>query len=164
MNFLLLHIIIIDQYKLTNNSKILDVGAGKGYLLYEIKKILPDIVVKGYDISDYAIQNSKKEIKQYLEKKAAEDKYNFPDKFFDLVFSINTLHNLQLFDLKKAIGEIQRTGKQGYIAVESYRNEKELFNVQCWSLTCQSFFNTDEWQYIYSESQYEGDYEFIYFE
>ena len=29
---------IIDQFKLNNKSKILDVGCGKGFLLYEIKK------------------------------------------------------------------------------------------------------------------------------
>ena len=34
---------IIKTYLLTNNSKILDVGCGKGYLLFEIKKILPKI-------------------------------------------------------------------------------------------------------------------------
>ena len=33
---------MIKFYKLKNNSSILDVGCGKGYLLYELKKILQD--------------------------------------------------------------------------------------------------------------------------
>ena len=42
-------------------------------------------------------------------------------------------------------------------------NEKELFNLQCWALTCQSFFSKDEWIWIFDEFGYKGDYEFIYF-
>ena len=34
---------LIKHFKLNNNSKILDAGCGKGYLLYEIKQILPNI-------------------------------------------------------------------------------------------------------------------------
>ena len=35
-------------------------GCGKGYLLYGIKKVLPQIQISGFDISKYAIKNSKK--------------------------------------------------------------------------------------------------------
>ena len=48
---------LIKDYKLTENSKILDVGCGKGYLLYEIQKILPAIKIFGFDLSGYAIKN-----------------------------------------------------------------------------------------------------------
>jgi hypothetical protein len=48
--------------------------------------------------------------------------------------------------------------------VESYRNEKELFNLQCWALTAQSFLDEKEWQWLYKEYGYKGDYEFIYFQ
>ncbi len=48
--------------------------------------------------------------------------------------------------------------------LESYRNEQELFNLQCWALTCESFFDTAEWIWIYKRFGYSGDYEFIYFE
>ena len=50
-----------------------------------------------------------------------------------------------------------------YLMVESYRNTKELFNLQCWALTCESFFSTKEWIWIFNEYNYNGDYEFIYF-
>jgi hypothetical protein len=67
-------------------------------------------------------------------------------------------------DLKAGLAEIQRVGKNGYIVVESYRNEAELFNLQCWALTCESFFSPDEWQWLFKEFGYSGDYEFIFFE
>ena len=155
---------LIKKYKLNNNSKILDVGCGKGFLLYEIKKLLPSIEVKGFDISKYAISKSKNEIKKYLFVHKAQDRYLFKKSQFDLVISIGCLHNLEINDLKKALEQINRVAKKKYILVESYRNEKELFNLQCWALTCNSFFSKKEWTWIFKKFNYNGDYEFIYFE
>ena len=73
-------------------------------------------------------------------------------------------HNLRLFELEVALKEIQRVGKNGYVMLESYRNELEQFNLQCWALTCESFFDKEEWIWLYKHFGYEGDYEFIYFE
>jgi ubiquinone/menaquinone biosynthesis C-methylase UbiE len=94
----------------------------------------------------------------------AQDVYPFKDKEFDLVISLGTLHNLRIFDLKKALSEIERVGKAGYVMLESYRNEQEQFNLQCWALTCESFFDEEEWVWLYNHFGYSGDYEFIYFE
>ena len=155
---------LIAEYRLTNNSKILDVGCGKGFLLCEIKNIFPDIDIIGFDISKHALENAHPDIKPYLVLQRAENPYPFDDNSFDLVVSLTTLHNLRLPDLEKSLKEIDRVGKQGYIMVESYRNELELFNLQCWALTCESFFNKDEWIWLYKYFGYSGDYEFIYFE
>ena len=154
---------LIKTYKLNNKSKILDIGCGKGFLIYEIKKILPKIKVVGLDISSHAIKNSKKEIKKYLIKKDIRNSLRYKSKQFDLVISINTLHNLEIDFLSKTLKEIQRIGKRHFICTESYRNEKELFNLQCWALTCESFFSKREWIWILKNSGYTGDYEFIYF-
>jgi SAM-dependent methyltransferase len=154
---------IIKNYKLNNSSKILDVGCGKGYLLYEIKKILPKINIYGFDISSYAIKNSKKEIKKYLFKFDARKKFPFPNNFFDLTISFGTLHNFKLSDLEKSIKEIQRVSQKKYIMVESFRNDQELFNLQCWALTCETFFSVKEWIWLYNYLGYTGDYEFIFF-
>ena len=155
---------LIDRYRLTNNSKLLDVGCGKGFLLYEIKKILPHIEIVGFDVSTHGLMHSKEEIRPSLKKLHAADPYPYADDYFDLVISINALHNLRIFDLKKAITEIERVGRQKYIVVESYRNELEQFNLQCWALTAESFFDHDEWVWLYNQFGYTGDYEFIYFE
>ena len=42
--------------------------------------------------------------------------------------------------------------------------ELELFNLECWALTAESLFHTEEWIWLYKEFGYNGDYEFIYFE
>ena len=155
---------LIKYYNLDNNSKILDIGCGKGHLLYELKLLLPKLEVKGFDISNHGINNSKEEIKKYIFQHRAQDPHPFQDNEFDLVISLGCFHNLRIFELQTAIKEMERVGKQGYIMLESYRNEQELFNVQCWALTCESFFDTEEWIWIYNNFGYTGDYEFIFFE
>lgn len=155
---------LIKQYNLPHNANILDVGCGKGYLLYEFQKLLPGCSLSGFDISEYAIENAKKDLNANLFVHKAQKPFPFEDQEFDLVVSITTLHNLKIFDLKTALTEMERVGKNKYLVVESYRNEAELFNVQCWALTCESFFSKDEWVWLFDEFGYTGDYEFIYFE
>ncbi len=155
---------LIDTYSLKAGSKILDVGCGKGFLLYEMQLLEPGLEIHGIDISEHGLANRHPDLKGNFFKYRAQDPLPFGDKQFDLVISLTTLHNLRLFELKTALAEIQRVGKQGYVMLESYRNEQELFNVQCWALTCESFFDTAEWIWLYQHFGYTGDYEFIYFE
>ncbi|MEK9701351.1 MAG: class I SAM-dependent methyltransferase [Deltaproteobacteria bacterium] len=155
---------LIDTYGLTNESSVLDVGCGKAFLLYEMRLILPGLRIAGFDISAYGIECAHSEIKNHLFIHKAEDPYPFSDKEFDLVISLGCLHNLKLSGLKSAITEIQRVGKNGYIMLESYRDEQELFNLQCWALTCEMFMDKGEWALFYKDAGYSGDYEFIYFE
>ena len=113
------------QYKLPKKPKILDVGCGKGYLLYDFKKVIPNAEVYGLDISKYALANSKEEIKKNLTLGSATN-LPWPDNYFDLVISINTIHCLHINDLTRSIQEIQRVGKSNkYICVESFRNESK---------------------------------------
>ena len=116
--------------------------------MYEIKKKLPTAEVIGFDISTYAINNSKPEISLNLFVHNAKNKFPFEHNKFDLVISLACLHNLKIFDLVKSLKEIQRVGKKSYVMVESYRNCKELFNLQCWALTAESFFVPKEWEYF----------------
>ena len=154
---------LIQNYSLTNESSVLDVGCGKGYLLFELKLLLPGLRVAGLDISEHGLADAPKEIKDSLIKQRAQDNYPFENNEFDLVISLGCFHNLRVFDLEKALAETERVGKQGYVMLESYRNELELFNLQCWALTCESFFDHKEWPWIYEHFGYTGDYEFIYF-
>jgi len=156
--------VLIKKYNLTNESSVLDVGCGKAFLLYEMKLLLPKLKISGFDSSKYGIENAKEEIKENLFFHKAQEIYPVKDNEFDLVMSLNTFHNLKIFELQVALKEIQRVGKNGYICLESFRNEKELFNLECWALTCQSFFSPEEWIWIYNHFGYSGDYEFIYFE
>ena len=155
---------LIKIYKLTNQSSVLDIGCGKAYLLYEMKLILPGLKVVGFDISKHGLADAKEEIRDSLFIHQAQDSYPFGNNEFDLVISLGCFHNLRIFELQKALSETERVGNQGYVMLESYRNEQELFNLQCWALTCESFFDNEEWTWIYKHFGYTGDYEFIYFE
>ncbi len=155
---------IIATYGLSQDSSILDVGCGKAHLLYEIKQLLPGATTIGFDSSKHGVADAPEGIRGDLFSYRAQDAYPWGDDEFDLVMSLGCLHNLRIFELQTALREIERVGKQKYVMLESYRNEQELFNLQCWALTAESFFDTAEWIWTYDHFGYTGDYEFIYFE
>jgi len=152
------------HYGLKPGDKILDVGCGKGFLLYDFTQSVPGVEALGLDISSYGIENAKEEIRPFLQVGHANS-LPFAGHSFDLVISINTLHNLYCYDLDKALREIERVGKKHkYIVVESYRNEDEKANLLYWQLTCESFCTPEEWRWWFQRTGYSGDYSFIYFE
>ena len=154
---------MIIYYNLKPNSKILDIGCGKGYLLYEFKKLIPECEIFGIDISEYAIKNAHEKVKDKIVFGSASE-LPFKEKIFDLVISINTLHNLYCYELFQALKEIERVAKMNkYICVESYRNEEEKANLIYWQVTCEAFNTPKEWEWWFNQSGYKGDYSFIYF-
>jgi SAM-dependent methyltransferase len=155
---------LIEQYGLGAEARILDVGCGKAHLLHELKQLLPRAGVAGFDISQHGLADAPEPIRPYLFRYRAQNPYPWGDQHFDLVISLGCLHNLRVFELESAVREIERVGRQKYVMVESYRNEREQFNLQCWALTAESFFDTAEWIWLYRRFGYTGDYEFIYFE
>jgi SAM-dependent methyltransferase len=152
------------HYRLGPTARILDVGCGKAHLLHELKQLLPDADVAGFDISRHGLGDAPEPIRPHLFRYRAQDPYPWGDKHFDLVISFGALHNLRVFELEAAVREIERVGRQKYVMVESYRNELEQFNLECWALTAEAFFDTAEWIWLYRHFGYTGDYEFIYFE
>jgi protein-L-isoaspartate(D-aspartate) O-methyltransferase len=153
-----------EHYGIKPGDKILDVGCGKGFLLFDFTKVVPGVEVYGLDISEYAIENSKEEIKDRLQVGNAI-KLPFEDRSFDFVYSITTLHNLHCYDLDKALREIERVGKNNkYVCVESYRNELEKANLLYWQVTCEAFNTPEEWDWWFKQTGYTGDHSFIYFE
>jgi SAM-dependent methyltransferase len=155
---------MVEQYGIKPGDKILDVGCGKGFLLYDFTKVVPDLELHGIDISEYAIANAKEEIKDRLQVGNATS-LPYPDNFFDFVFSITTLHNLPCYDLDKALREIERVSKKNkYICVESYRNEEEKANLLYWQVTCEAFNTPEEWEWWFKQTGYTGDHSLIYFE
>ena len=155
---------MVAHYGLRAGKSVLDVGCGKGFLLHELKQLVPGLDVAGIDVSEYGIANAKEEIRPYV-RVADCTALPFPDRSFDLVLSINTLHNLRNYELKTAISEIKRVSRaQSYICVESFRNEREKVNLLYWQLTCRTFLATDEWEWLFREYGYQGDFGFIFFE
>ena len=155
---------MVEHYDLPEKPKILDIGCGKAFLLYDFLKVIPDAEIHGIDISPYAIANSKDEIRDRLQVGSATQ-LPWPDDYFDLVISITTLHNLHAYNLDPALREMERVGKQNkYLCVESYRNEQEKANFLYWQVTCEAFNTPQEWQWWFEQTGYSGDHSFIYFE
>lgn len=155
---------LVDTYDLSTTAKILDIGCGKGFLLSELKKLNSQFTVQGVDISQYALLHAEPQVADFLSLCEA-DQIDYEEDSFDLVVSLNCLHNLQLPQLFSALKKIQFIAKKhAYICVESYRNEAEKWNLMRWQLTCESFFTPIEWEWIFEKSGYSGDYEFIFFE
>jgi protein-L-isoaspartate(D-aspartate) O-methyltransferase len=155
---------IAKHYQLRPDARILDIGCAKGFLVHDFMKVLPESDPIGLDISQYAISNAMPEVRERL---AVGDAVSlpYPDNSFDLVVSINTLHNLRVYDLEKALREIERVGKKHkYIVMDSYRNDREKVNLLNWQLTCECFFTPEEWEWVFRQCAYSGDSEFIFFE
>ena len=155
---------MVDYYDLPEHPRILDIGCGKGFLLFDFLKVLPEAEIYGIDISDYAIAHAKDEIRDRLQVGNATQ-LPWQDNYFDLVISITTFHNLPNYDLDRALREMERVGKtHKYLCVESYRTEEEKANLLYWQVTCEAFCTPQEWEWWFQQTCYIGDYSFIYFE
>lgn len=154
---------LIARYNLKAGSKLLDVGFGKGFLLYEIQLLEPGIELYGIDISKHGWANIPKELNAKLHLQSAAEPLPWADDFFDLVISLGTFHNLHLPELEKALKEVERVGRNSYVMVESFRNEQEMFNLECWALTAETILSVRAWEWVYKTVGFSGDYEFIYF-
>ncbi len=147
-----------NQYNLTGESSVLDVGAAKGFMLYDFRRLIPNITVAGCDISDYAIKNAKEEVKPFLKTANAVD-LPYKDNSFDLVISINTVHNLEKPELTRALQEIERVSRgNSFITVDAYRNEKEKELMYHWNLTAKTIMHVNEWKAFFNDIGYTGDY------
>lgn len=155
---------LVETYSLQPGARILDVGCGKGFLLYEFTRLLPDCTVAGFDISEHGLATAREEVRPYLFRHDAREPFPVPDRSFDLAISINALHNLPPEAVQRALAEMSRVAARQFLVVESFRTTEELFNLQCWALTCESFLRPDSWRWLFDLAGYSGDYEFIYFE
>ncbi|MFT6556993.1 MAG: SAM-dependent methyltransferase [Sneathiella sp.] len=146
------------HFGLTNDSSLLDVGCAKGFMLHDLKELIPGITVAGVDVSEYAIENSMETVRDQVSVADARD-LPFGDNSFDVVISINTVHNLEKSECGQALQEIERVSKgQSFITVDAYRTEEEYERMQAWNLTAKTILHVDEWKAFFKEIGYTGDY------
>lgn len=145
-------------WNLSSNNSILDVGCGKGFMLFDIINQIPGIKIKGIDISKYAIKNCKKEVKEFLEVGNAKQ-LPFEDNSFDIVISINTIHNLDEKECSIALKEISRVSKHhAFVTVDAYRNEEEKKKMFAWNLTAKTIKSVRDWKIFFEKNKYKGDF------
>jgi SAM-dependent methyltransferase len=147
-----------DYYGLQAGDRVLDVGCAKGFLLHDLRAVIPGIQVVGLDISPYAIAHAMEDVRPYLVVGTAE-RLPFADRAFDLVVSINTVHNLPLAECRQAIREMERVSRRAkYLQVDSYRTAEERESFERWQLTALTHFDPDGWRRVFDEAGYTGDY------
>lgn len=148
----------ISHFGLSKESRILDVGCAKGFMVFDLLRALPGATVRGVDISKYAISEALPAVREYVEVANATD-LPFEDGSFDVVISINTVHNLGRADCRIALAEIERVSSKGsFITVDAYRNEEERLRMEAWNLTALTMMSTNEWVEFFEMAGYTGDY------
>ena len=150
---------IIKRYKLTNKSKILDLGCKKGFIMKDLKILLPQSKIVGIEDHIYPIKKAEKEIKKNI---IFNNYYQIPFKknFFDLVIGFSSIYKYNFIDVVKTIKEINRVSKNSFFTVASYSNkrEKELFDK--WTLLGTTILKKKEWIQLFKILNYKGDYYF----
>jgi SAM-dependent methyltransferase len=146
------------HFSLTGASSLLDVGCAKGFMLYDLQQHIPDIELRGIDISQYAVDHAKQEVSDLIQVGNAKA-LPFADNSFDVVISINTIHNLDQTECALALQEIQRVSRgQSFITVDAWRNDEEKERMLEWALTAKTIMHVDDWKQFFADNGYTGDY------
>jgi ubiquinone/menaquinone biosynthesis C-methylase UbiE len=152
----------VEHWRLGPGDFVLDVGCAKGFLVKDLMAVCPGLEAFGVDVSQYAIDHAEPGVQHRLFHGDARA-IPFPDGFFRAVISINTIHNLELDDCLRAVGEIQRVSREhAYIQIDSYRTPEERQRFLDWQLTCKTHFYPDEWRRVLEQAGYQGEYYFTY--
>ena len=147
-----------DHYRLAAGQRILDVGCAKGFLLHDLRRIVPGICVVGLDVSSYAIEQAMADVRPRLVRGSAE-RLPFEDRTFDLVVSINTVHNLERAACVRALADIERVSRRHrYVQVDSWLNDVQREKFERWQLTAQTYSDPAGWRSLFAEAGYRGDY------
>jgi SAM-dependent methyltransferase len=147
-----------EHFGLGSGFHVLDVGCAKGFMLFDLITMIPGLTVRGVDISAYAIEHALDPIKPYVQVGDAQN-LPFSDQSFDVVISINTIHNLERDECAQALREIQRVAKKGaFITVDAYRSDDEKERMFAWNLTAKTIMHVEEWKEFFTDVGYTGDY------
>jgi ubiquinone/menaquinone biosynthesis C-methylase UbiE len=148
---------IIAHFALRPGMKVLDVGCGKGFLVKDLMLECPGLEAFGLDISRYALMHAPAEVIGRLHLGSGDD-LPFPDRSFDCVLSLNTIHNFPRPRAVVAMREIQRvSGGRAFVQVDSYHTpeQKEIF--ESWVLTAEFHDYPRGWLKLFQEAGYSGD-------
>lgn len=147
-----------EHWNLQSGDSVLDVGCAKGFMIFDMQRLIPGLEVRGIDISQYAVENCHPPVKDYLSV-ASCDNLPFKNNSFDVTISITTVHNMDYEGCIKTLREIERVSRRGsFITVDAYHNEEEKKRMEFWNLTAQTVLHVDEWRELFDKAGYTGDY------
>ena len=149
---------IIKRFKLNKNSKVLDLGSKKGFLLKDLNEIIPGIKTFGVENHKYAIKKSIK-----CKSKIIFSQYYdlpFKNKYFDFVIAFNSLYMQNLGDVIKSLKEIERISKKSYVILASGENDFERNKFYKWTLIGTTILLKKEWKLLFKKIKFTGDYYF----
>lgn len=147
-----------EHFSLAAGDRLLDVGCAKGFMLHDFAALIPGLIVRGIDVSQYAVENALEDMRPHIGVADAKS-LPFPDKSFDVVISINTIHNLAQAECAMALREIERVARRGaFVTVDAYRTMDERERMLAWNLTAQTIMHVEEWKAFFGEVGYTGDY------
>lgn len=154
---------LADHYGIKAGDRVLDIGCAKGFLVHDFLLEVPGVEVAGIDISAYAIEHAMEDVKPLVQIANATE-LPFESDSFDLAVSVNTLHNLRLPELARALAEMERVSRRSkYIVVDGYRTQREKVNLLYWQLTCESILSPEAWQWVFDRAGYSGDFACVFF-
>jgi SAM-dependent methyltransferase len=149
---------IRDFYGLAAGHRVLDLGCAKGFLMHDLVGAVPGLEVVGLDVSAYALDRVMHGMRGRVMRGTAQQ-LPFADGAFDLVLSINTLHNLKRADCVEALREVERVSRGGrYVQVDSWLNDQQRRNLDLWVLTALTCVAPDDWRTLFRDAGYTGDY------
>ncbi len=145
-------------YGLTGDHALLDIGCAKGFMLKDFREAISGLTVAGIDVSEYAISSAVDGMEDVVQVADARD-LPFEDNSFDLVVSVNTLHNFERAGVVQALREVQRVSRRwSFVVLDAFRDEEERRRIEAWNLTALTVLSTDEWLELFVEAGYTGDY------
>jgi ubiquinone/menaquinone biosynthesis C-methylase UbiE len=148
---------IVRHFKLKPGDRVLDVGCAKGFLVKDLMKVCPGLEAFGLDISEYALMHCEPEVVGRLHLGSA-DKLPFPDKSFNAVISLNTIHDLERADAVRAVREVERLAPgRGFIQVDSYLTPEQRDLFLSWVLCAKFHDYPAGWLKLFKEAGYTGD-------
>jgi ubiquinone/menaquinone biosynthesis C-methylase UbiE len=149
---------MIVHFGLKPGDRVLDVGCAKGFLVKDLMLACPGLEVFGIDVSHYALMHCEPEVVGRLHLGNATD-LPFPDRSFQAVISLNTIHNLERPECIRALREIERLAPgRGFVQVDSYRTPEQRAVFIDWVLTAKYHDYPAGWIETFAAAGYTGDY------
>ncbi len=152
---------ITNEYNLDNKSSFLQLGCEKGFLLHDLKNILPNLKIHGLETSDYAVKNSMEDVKKYIRKTKNYIDLEYEDNKFDFILALGVVYTHNLSDAIQCLKEIQRIGKgKSFITLASCETMKDYWLFRQWTLLGTTILPKNDWIEVLNHANYTGDYYF----